>query len=211
MPAASKPIAPVRRSQAERRETTRAALMTAALEQLLFDGLAGFTTTEVCKRAGLSQGALFKHFDTKADLLAAVTEHLFDELRAEFESTFIDLPAARRNPRSGIELLWDQMLDARLAAAYELYTAARTDTDLRAALEPVVAAHVERIHELAAALIPGVDDDRRRSAVDLALLAMQGLVVQQMALPDPAQHERLRELLDGLTVVLLTNENEGTN
>ena len=31
------------------------------------------------------------------------------------------------------------------------------------------------------------------------------------ALPDPAQHERLRELLDGLTVVLLTNENEGTN
>jgi len=182
--------------------------MTAALEQLLVDGLAGFTTTEVCRRAGLSQGALFKHFDTKADLLAAVTEYLFDELRSDFEARFIDLPAAERNPRRGVDLLWEQMLDDRLAAAYELYTAARTDADLRAALEPVVGAHVERIHALAAALIPGVEDSRRRSVVDLALLSMQGLVIQQMALPDPAQHQGLRDLLDGLTHVLLDDRGD---
>jgi len=201
------PAATVRRSQAERRETTRAALMAAALDQLLTAGLAGFTTTEVCRRAGLSQGALFKHFDTKADLLAAVTEHLFDELRGDFESRFIDLPAARRNQRSGVDLLWEQMLDRRLAAAFELYTAARTDTDLRAALEPIVAAHVERIHDLAAALLPDIDAAQRRSVVDLALLSMQGLVLQQMALPDAAQEQRLRATLDGLTELLLGGAN----
>lgn len=176
--------------------------MAAALEQLLVDGLAGFTTTVVCRRAGLSQGALFKHFDTKADLLAAVIEHLFDEMRNDFEAKYIDLPAVRRSARTGVELLWEQMLDPRLAAAFELYTAARTDADLRAALEPVVAAHVERIHGLAASLLPDLPDDRRRAAIDLALLAMQGLVVQQMALPDPTQHERLRDVLDGLTATL---------
>ena len=201
MPVTSTP--PIRRSQAERREATRATLMDAALEQLLAAGLAGFTTTEVCRRAELSQGALFKHFDTKADLLAAVIEHLFGELRSDFEARFIDLPAVRRNPRSGVELLWDQMLDSRLAAAYELYTAARTDDDLRTALQPVVDAHVERIHALAAALLPDVEDERRRGGVDLALLAMQGLVIQQMALPDADQLRRLRTVLDGLTELVL--------
>lgn len=178
--------------------------MDAALAQLLVGGLSAFTTTEVCRRAGLSQGALFKHFDTKADLLAAVTEHLFDEMRADFEQQFIDLPAVLRNPRSGVELLWNQMLDVRLAAAFELYAAARTDADLRSAIEPVVAAHVERIHALAAALLPDVDPEDCRGAVDLALLAMQGLVLQQMALPDAAQYQRLRTRLDGLTASLLT-------
>lgn len=207
--AATTAPAPARRTQAERREATRAALLVAALDQLLAGGLAGFTTTEVCRRAGLSQGALFKHFDTKAALLAAVTEYLFDEMRSDYEAAFTALTPARRTPRVGVELLWDQMLDDRLAAAFELYTAARTDADLRAALEPVVAAHAERIHALAASLIPAADPLQRRSAVDLALLSMQGLVLNQMALPDPGQQARLRELLDTLTIVLLTDDAAG--
>lgn len=177
--------------------------MAAALDQLLEAGLAGFTTTEVCRRAGLSQGALFKHFDTKAALLAAVTEHLFDEMRGDYEQRFIDLPARKRTSRAGLDLLWDQMLDPRLAAAFELYTAARTDADLRAALGPVVAAHVERIHGLAAALLPAVPDEQRTAAVDVAILAMQGLVLQQMAVPNAGQEQRLRSLLDDLSTQLL--------
>lgn len=196
-------VTATRRTQAQRRESTRSALLDAALDQLGIDGLGGFTTTSVCRRAGLSQGALFKHFDTKAELLAAVTEYLFDELRSDFELAFTSLSADERTPRAGIELLWDQMLDPRLAAAFELYTAARTDRDLRAALEPVVAAHVDRIHELGAVLVPEVEAELRRDAIDLALLSMQGLVLNQMAMPDPAQYERLRRLLDDLAVTLL--------
>jgi len=202
-PAVAPPISPPRRSQQERRESTRAALLAASLDVLMASGLAGFTTTEVCRRAELSQGALFKHFDTKAALLAAVIEHLFDELRHDYELAFTRLSAGRRTPQMGVELLWDQMLDPRLAAAFELYTAARTDADLQAALEPVVAAHVERIHALAAQLIPEIDADRRRDIVDLALCSMQGLVLNQMALPDATQHRRLRALLDLITLTLI--------
>jgi AcrR family transcriptional regulator len=159
----------------------------------------------VCRRAGVSQGALFKHFDTKADLLAAVIEHLFDELRADYERAFTSQSDAERTPRTGVDLLWDQMLDPRLAAAFELYTAARTDAGLQAALEEVVTAHVARIHELAAALLPDIDPERRLIAVELALSAMQGLVLNQMAVPDAAQVARARALLDLLTDTLLTH------
>lgn len=190
----------VRRTQTERRATTRAALLGAALDQLVEGGLAAFTTTEVCRRAGVSQGALFKHFPTKSALLAAVTEHLFDGLRSDFEAAFLALPERRRNLRRGLELLWDQMADPRLAAAYELYTAARTDDELRSDLAPVVAAHVERIAELAVVLV-GADETSSpelAGAVDLAILSIQGLVLNQMALPDPEAERRLRRTLTAL-------------
>lgn len=201
--------APPRRTQAERRAETRAALLDAALDLLVAVGLAGFTTTEVAKRAELSQGALFKHFPTKATLLAAVIEHLFDALRDDFEGRFAALDPAERSPRVGVDLLWDQMLDERLAAAFEMYAAARTDGELRVALDPVVAAHVERIHELAAVALPDVDPAARLATVELALLSMQGMVLQQMAVPDVAQEQRLRELLDGLAVALLGAADQG--
>lgn len=196
-------VAAVRRTQEARRAATRAALLSAALDALVEHGLAGFTTPDVCGRAGVSQGGLFKHFTSKSALLSATAEHLFERLRADYEAAFLALPARRRTARHGLQLLWKQMLDVRLAAAYELYTAARTDPELRASLEPVVRAHVERIAALSGSLAGGVDPRRIREAVDLAILSMQGLVVNQMALPDAAAQGRLARVLDRLTPALL--------
>ncbi len=192
-----------RRTQAERRTETRALLLDAALAQLVADGLARFTTTEVGRRSGLSQGALFKHFPSKAELLAAVAEHLFDELRATYEEAFHSLPPSRRTVRDGLDLLWQHMLDPRLAAAFELYTAARTDAELRARLEPVVRAHVARVEELAASLVDLGDPARLRAACALAIAAMQGLVLNQLALPAPDQIASLRAQLHALVPLFL--------
>lgn len=195
--------AKVRRTQAERRSETRAQLLDAALDQLVATGLSSFTTTEVVRRAGLSQGALFKHFPSKAELLASVAEHLFEQLRERYESAFGRLPESKRNVSRGLELLWEQMLDPRLAAAYELYTAARTDADLGARLAPVVKAHIERIESFAETLVDLGAPERVRAATGLAIAAIQGLVVNQMALPDPAQVSRLRQDLEVLAGLLL--------
>ena len=184
-----------RRTQAERRDQTRAALLTAALECLVEVGIANFTTTEVCRRAGLSQGALFKHFPAKSDLLAATIEHVFDHLRADFEAAFTALPKRNRDARHGLTLLWDQMFDPRLAAAFDLYTMARTDPVLQRALGPVVEQHIEHMHALAVTLLDGIDPKRVRDVVDLLTLAIQGLVIDQMALPDAKHRERLRRFL----------------
>jgi AcrR family transcriptional regulator len=46
-----------RRTHAERRETTRLALLDAAVACLMEDGYAALTTRKVAERAGVSQGA----------------------------------------------------------------------------------------------------------------------------------------------------------
>ena len=196
------PATAPRRTQAERREATRNALLSAAIDQLVDHGLASFTTTEVCKRAGVSQGALFKHFDSKAALLAAVVEQLFDNLRADYEVAFVDLGEST-DLRLAVDLLWARMLDPRLAAGFELYTAARSDADLAASLDPVVEAHCARIHELAAGLLPDIAPERLTPLVDLVILSIQGLVLNQMARPDLEQVDRLRDMLDRLLDVAL--------
>jgi len=192
---------PPRRTQQERRSTTRAALLGAALDCLREGGLARFTTTDVVARAGLSQGALFRHFPTKAHLLAATSEHLFDTLSADYEQRFRRLPAANRTAPRAVQLLWDSMRDPRLAAAFELYTAARTDAELQAALEPVVRAHVTRLRRLARELLPGAaaqDGEAFDAFLDLAVLALQGLALEELALPDPAARRRVLAALGAL-------------
>ena len=196
---------PVRRTQQERRDATRAALLDAALECLCDGGLARFTTTEVCARADLSQGALFRYFPTKSSLLAGTSEHLFATLRKEYEQRFSRLPRERRNLPEGVRLLWKSMSDPRLAAAFELYTAARTDAELREALAPTVRAHVTRIRELADSLLPrhsGLDRDELDASVDVVVLAMQGLVLDEMAFRDPPTRKRLLASLDALARTL---------
>lgn len=201
MSQATQPVA--RRTQAERRQTTRAALLNAAIECLVGSGVAGFTTTEVCRRAGLSQGALFKHFSGKSVLLAATTEHLFAQLRTDFENAYLTVPVRRRTARKGLDLLWDQMFDPRLGAAFELYTMARTDQELRDALGPVMRDHLGRTHALATALFPGHSPTVVRDVIDLVTYAIQGLVIDQMAMPSTEDAKRLRRTLGELVRTLL--------
>ena len=63
-------------TQEERRAGTRAALVEAALGCLVDLGVAGTTTAAVCARAGVSSGALFNHFPSKAALLGAAAEQV---------------------------------------------------------------------------------------------------------------------------------------
>ena len=141
---------------------------------------------------------------TKAELLAAVAEHLFSLLRDRYEASFFALPPRARTVQGGLALLWEQMTDPRLAAAFELYTAARTDADLQARLEPVVRAHLDRIEALSASLVDLGDPAQVKAATALAIAAMQGLVLNQMALPDAAQVALLRAHLDAIGGLLLS-------
>lgn len=195
---------PSRRTQAERRTATRAALLEAALETLVDVGVAGFTTTEVVRRAGTSQGALFKHFPSKADLWTATIGHLFAALRDDWEREVQAVRPEDRSAHLAVDLLWRQMHDVRIGAAFELYTVARTDEVLRASLEPVVRDHVARLHELSLLALPADlgDADALGGLVDLVVLAIQGLVIDDMAAPDHRAGERLlatiHALVDGV-------------
>src|ERR671934_2012510 len=68
------------RTQTERSEATRAALIAAARELFAARGYAGVGTEEIVQRAGLTRGALYHHFAGKHDLFRAVYERVEREL-----------------------------------------------------------------------------------------------------------------------------------
>src|SRR5262245_36513880 len=87
------PAAPVRRrrTQAERRNTTREAVVGAAIQVIARKGLSGATIQEIARAAGLSTGALQYHFPARDELLGPVIDRcvarLAGELKAAFEQT----------------------------------------------------------------------------------------------------------------------------
>jgi AcrR family transcriptional regulator len=72
------------RTQAERSETTRAALIGAARELFAERGYAGVGTEEIVQRSGVTRGALYHHFRSKAKLFEAVFVEMEEELARRF-------------------------------------------------------------------------------------------------------------------------------
>lgn len=70
----------VRRTQAERTEATRTALIAAARPLFAQRGYAGVGTEEIARAAGVTRGALYHHFEGKRELFEAVYERIEIEL-----------------------------------------------------------------------------------------------------------------------------------
>lgn len=126
----------VRRTQAERRASTRASLLQATIDCLIELGYSGTTTQEVQQRAGVSRGALTHHFASKADLLLAAMDRLYEDFSASVRDLADTLPVGEERIRPAIRLLWGRFNGPLFLAAMELWVAARTDSELRAALLP---------------------------------------------------------------------------
>ncbi|WP_285503364.1 TetR/AcrR family transcriptional regulator [Actinokineospora sp. NBRC 105648] len=125
------------RTQQERSEQTREALLDATIDCLVELGYARTTVQEICARAGVSRGAQQHHFTTKTELMTAALEHLFARLIREVRGLAAALPPGRARVTRGIDLLWQAYSGTLSTAAVELWVAARTDAELREALQPV--------------------------------------------------------------------------
>jgi AcrR family transcriptional regulator len=76
----------VKRTQAERSDATRAALVAAARPLFAERGYAGVGTEEIARAAGVTRGALYHHFDGKRELFEAVYERIEIELAERIAS-----------------------------------------------------------------------------------------------------------------------------
>lgn len=193
-------------TQAERRASTRRALLDATTGALVAHGYAGTSTTAICAAAGVSQGALFRHFPTKGALLAECAATLFPQVIDRVARAGVDLPAGSHEDRQAavIDLLFEAYTWPELQAAVELYVAARTDEELAAALAEVEPPHRARLHQLAGALLP----DRAHHpmfgpAVDLAIDAVQGFsMARRHVLHGPDSRAAAADLAGALRAAL---------
>jgi AcrR family transcriptional regulator len=168
---------------------TRQKLLDAAAQCLCELGARGTTTTAVAKRAGVSQGALYKHFGSKHHLLAATTEHLFNILIEAFRGAFGAQATDQDRLSRVLQELWAVFLMPELYAVVELYIVARTDETLREALVPVLAEHRENLLAEARRIFPeaAAENPRFDMAVDGIMAAMQGAAMNAAVVRDLSQ------------------------
>jgi AcrR family transcriptional regulator len=84
----------VKRTQAERSEATRDALIEAARSLFAERGYAAVGTEEIVRAAGVTRGALYHHFGGKRDLFEAVYERIEVELAQRIASGALDAGSA---------------------------------------------------------------------------------------------------------------------
>jgi AcrR family transcriptional regulator len=189
-----------RRTQRERREATIAKLIDATIESLLEVGYSGTTVKEICTRAELSHGALFRFFPSVLDLVLAAGEETARRQIEEFERRFAKTKRRADPIASAMRLLREACRSPINAVFYELLVAARTDADLRRALQPAMRRYYEAIR--AAALeVPGIDaipEELLEVLLFTAIHMFDGETLARGVLPMPELEERRLELLIGL-------------
>jgi AcrR family transcriptional regulator len=85
-------VTPRRRTQAERSEATKAALIATARRLFSERGYADVGTEEIVRAAGVTRGALYHQFDGKAGLFKAVFEQVESELAERLATEALSRP-----------------------------------------------------------------------------------------------------------------------
>jgi len=157
-----------------RAHLTRLKLVEAVAASLAEVGLAGTTTAAIAGRAEISHGALFRHFPTKTDMLAATVE---DQLLRFVTAFRAGLAKPGTDPvHTACTVLWRIFRRAEMRGIFEIYVAARTDPALARRLAPILERHRATILQQARELFPAAAKRHRdfEGAIDAIVYAMQG-------------------------------------
>jgi len=129
-----------RRTQGERSAATVAKLIQATIEAIVDVGYAGASTREICDRAGISQGGLFRHFPTRRDLIVATLVDLYERRLTDLEARLLpDLGGATaKQIAAQLRVARDLVRDPLNMVFVEVVMASRTEPDLRAGLVPLL-------------------------------------------------------------------------
>ncbi|WP_107654596.1 TetR/AcrR family transcriptional regulator [Nocardia suismassiliense] len=191
--------APPRRTQAQRRAATITKLVEATIEAIAEVGYHNASLGEISRRAGVSKGGIFRHFDSRTDLVVAAAEEVgrrhmraFDNIRVRentghpLDLTHV-LHRARNQIRQETNTVW-----------FELLVAARTEPELRARLAPVARALIDDVERVAvAALSPAVPADIARLLATSIVHMFDGEAIFRSTYPRPELEDTRIEYIAG--------------
>ena len=191
-------------TQQQRREETVARLLEASITTIIEVGYARASAAVITKRAGVSVGALFRHFDTMGDFMAATAYEVLRRQLDSFSKQVAAIPSDRPALEAALTILSDITSSSTNAVLYELMIAARTDEKLNATLQHVLEQYGTKICDAARAL-PGAESYPQESFPALVALltnTFDGAALVGAVLPQPdLEQQRIHLLLSLLSGV----------
>jgi AcrR family transcriptional regulator len=179
-----------------KRERTRAALITATLEVAKEKGFAATSLDEIAARAGMTKGAIYSNFASKAELLLAA---MFSKDFSIPPAAPLDAPApdqVRGMAQGLVEMIERTRGEERFLAEFEFY--AITDPEMRKAFSDfytegfgLTAEYLAKVEGLGGAM------SARDLAVALQCLAV-GFVVQSFITPEEVTPGVIEKTLETL-------------
>jgi AcrR family transcriptional regulator len=185
---------PPRRTQKERRETTRRLLINAAVDSICELGYGGATLELITERAGVTRGAVQHHFRNRDALLLAVVGDLNEKLKALFEATrFADKPLKERLPAI-CDQLWEIVSSRGFVAAVQIQLGTVTEPNVSPRVLKVMIKIERELDSQWVALFArnGIRAEQVIVARHLAQAALRGLAIKRIyhKRRDSAEKER---------------------
>jgi AcrR family transcriptional regulator len=192
------------RTQQQRREDTIARLLDASIETIIEVGYARASAKVIARRAEVSDGALFRHFPTMGDFMAATA---YEAGRRQLEAAakrIADIGAEKPSLEDVLTIMRDLTINSTNTVLYELAVAARTDEKLQEALRGVMEVYLMKIYEEArAALADDVEalgEDNFAAQLALVVNTFDGAAVFRHVLTHPhIEEQRIPTLMALLT------------
>jgi AcrR family transcriptional regulator len=188
------------RTQQQRREETVARLLDASIDAITEVGYARASAAVIAKRAQVSDGALFRHFPTMGDFMAATAHEVMRRQIDLFTKRVAEIPPDQPAMEAALTILRDVTANSTNTVMYELLVAARTDEKLRATLQDVLVEYAANIYDTARAL-PGADqfpEDTFAALVAILTNTFDGAAIVRAVLPQPEIENKRIELLTAL-------------
>ena len=184
------------------RERRRRQLIDATMKCIGRRGISGTTLADVAREAGLSQGIVNLHFDSKENLLRATLEQLADEYRAQFERAY-----ERAGPDAADQLHALLALDlkpsvcapAKLAVWFAFWGEVKSRPTYRRICDAIDSYYDDVVERLCTEIIAdGRYDDVDAGATTLALTSMtNGMWLSCLVSPKTWDRHEALAAIDG--------------
>lgn len=175
----------------EQRARTHEVLLDATIRCLVTHGHAGTTTQRIQDEAGVSRGALLHHFGSKSELLVAAIHHIAEMRLRDFGELVADLGEGPEALEQMVRAIRSVMAGPPFQAAIELWTASRTDEQLRAALLPAERRLGSALRSLFNEHAGIADPEAAKIAFESLMALVRGLELTRIMRTDQSLEDRL--------------------
>ncbi len=171
----------IRRTQAERTETTRQALIEATIQRLNSHGYAGATLALIAQAAGVSRGSILHQFGTRAALMTEVVKATYAEERSFFAELIPRSPNRGHKASDWASITWQVLSRPSATAVLEILQGSRSDPELAEQLRPAQA-EIERSGMAVLTAFHALDQSNAedRAIYRLLVASVRGLSLQTL-------------------------------